>query len=164
MKAFILSLVLFLSFSAYAATLEFQVEETLWVCPPGAIYILLECKQASAATSTQVIQMPFDAEGKYAFGSWDQKTDSGVHSNVLASRYDNVYIGPTLSLIASVGFNDDSNLNSDVFIEMDPLHPVKTVYLTGHRQAAGNLELVPTLSLTNLKYDEKPVTFQIKFN
>ena len=35
------------SFAAHAGTLEFDSEQTLWACPPGAHYVVMECKVAA---------------------------------------------------------------------------------------------------------------------
>ena len=153
MKTLILAFVLLIAVNVNAATLQFEVEQVMWLCPKGAIYVPMECKEASKDVSSETVEMPLDAD-QFGFVHWDATTSSGVHTRVLASRYDNNELGPTLSILLSVGTNENSDLNSDVFTEMDADHPVKTLYLVGQHQAAGTMEFVPAVSLSKLKFQQ----------
>jgi hypothetical protein len=146
--SFIFIISLLFSVHAFAGVLKFKAEQKVWACPPGAHYILMECKSMNEATA------PGEVKIDDVLGEWASSGEVPAYFTLMVARFNNVYIGETLSLTAFVGFSSDYAQNSEMSVDVDPKSPPKDLLIYGPRKKVGEVEAVPSLILTDITYTE----------
>ncbi len=145
----IITVVFLFSALSSAAELSFEAEKTIYKCPPGAAYPIIECEELEKTVLPLKLELADLGDG-YFQGNWEDF--ESAHFEVLASVFDNIYTGHTLSLNISAGYNESTALNNGVYSECDPFHPPFTFLVQGSPKPEDGYELVPVLVLTGLKY------------
>lgn len=154
MRILVILSFLLASFDSQAFTMKFRQQISIWDCPKGAKFLLLECSTEEKEPESVSIQM-IEISPAFYVGRFD-----GVHGqDIPAHGMFSVTYDPAaevkISALAYLGWNEDYHLNSGLFFqEYDSKFPV--IYITGPRipQQAEGREWVPTFAVDQFSIEE----------
>ena len=135
-------------------TFSFQPTVTLWLCPKGALYPIMQCKPAeSAQPKVDLTLQPVGNDANFFQGSWEVRAPgNAVFQSVLVTSFVHEANGPILLIHAGAGFEEEMARHAGVFMEVSQAGIPKQIMTTGDRIAVNqSQEVVVTLELNEIE-------------